>query len=245
MKALCQTTALAKMLTIPVLRNPFAYAFMFLFPGMFLYLYWLIGGMNLGKHVLFGSLVGSTMNSGIVSLPQKVLEYRLRKLQDMYVASPVNQVVYLFGHGLSRLLYALPGTLIFIIILVSAGYMPIRALPSTIVVLLLSWASGCAIGFTLTTYVTNAAQMSAVANALGLLILLIPPVLYPLELIQPRWRWAALMLPSSSAAQLMKIESGISFLNGEPYVLICWSVLGLYVVLSLLIVIKKSRWREI
>lgn len=244
-KALSQTTAIARMLAIPAIRDPATYAFAFLFPVIFLFLYSLIGGMKLGQHVLFGSLISLVMNSGIISLPQTVVSYKFRKLQDMYVASPVHQLIYLFGLGLSRLLYSIPGVLLFLIILLSSRYMPLSALPVIVVVLLLSWAAGCAIGFTVATYFNNIMQVSAAANLLGLFMLLMPPVLYPLELIPEQWRWLALVIPSTSAAQLIKVACGASSLNSPAYVLAYWVILILYTVSGFVLVLKKSRWREV
>src|SRR5215210_4369557 len=123
-KSLSQTTAIARMLAVPAIRDPATYGFAFLFPVIFLFLYGLIGGMKLGQHVLFGSLISLVMNSSIISLPQTVVTYKVRKLQDMYVASPVHQLTYLFGLGFSRLLYSFPAIILFFIIVLVSDYMP-------------------------------------------------------------------------------------------------------------------------
>jgi ABC-2 type transport system permease protein len=243
MKSLLQIEALAEMLGFPILRNPVTYLILFIFPAIFLFLYSLLGGVKLGEHVLFGSLVGFTMNSGIISLPQKVVEYKVKRLQDMFVASPANEVIYLFGIGLSRLLLACPGCLLFLAILLTKHFVPLSALPVIIVILLASWACGCAIGFTLATYVTNPPQISALANVLGVFLLLLPPVMYPLQLIPPHWRLVTLFLPSVSAAHLLKTYAGIS--TGSTYTVpVAWLPLLVYLALGFVVVINKSRWRE-
>jgi ABC-2 type transport system permease protein len=244
-KALSQTTAIARMLAIPAIRDPATYGFVFLFPVIFLFLFWLIGGMRLGQHVLFGSLISLMMNSGIISLPQTVVAYKFKKLQDMYVASPVHQLTYLFGLGLSRLLYSAPGVILFFIILLASRYMPLGAVPVVVLVLLMSWATGCAIGFTIATYFNNIMQVSAAANLLGLFMLLMPPVMYPLELIPEHWRWLALVIPSTSAAQLIKVACGASSLNSPANRLAYWAILIFYTVACFVLVLKKSRWREV
>lgn len=244
-KSISQTTAIARMLAVPAIRDPATYGFAFLFPVIFLFLYGLIGGMSLGQHVLFGSLISLVMNSSIISLPQTVVTYKFRKLQDMYVASPVHQLTYLFGLGLSRLLYSVPSIILFFIILLASGYMPLHAIPLVLLVLLMAWATGCAIGFTVATYFNNITQVSAAANLLGLFMLLMPPVMYPLELIPAHWRWLALIIPSTSAAQLIKVACGVSSLNSPVYRLAYWAILIFYTVLCFLFVLKKSRWREV
>lgn len=244
-KSLSQTSAIARMLAVPAIRDPATYGFAFLFPVIFLFLYGLIGGMSLGQHVLFGSLISLVMNSSIISLPQSVVSYKSRKLQDMYVASPVHQLTYLFGFGLSRLLYSVPGILLFFMILLISRYMPFEVVPVILLVLLMSWATGCAIGFTIATYFKNVMQVSAAANLLGIFMLLMPPVLYPLELIPENWRWLALLIPSTNAAQLIKVTCGASTLNSPAYRLAYWAILIFYTVLCILFVLKKSRWREV
>ena len=136
--------AIARMHTIPALRDPATYGFALLFPVIFLFLYWLIGGMQLGQHVLYGSLVSPVLNAGIISLPQTVVSYKYRKLQDMFVASPVHQLSYLFGLGLSRLLYSLPAVALLFLILFVSNFLPARAIPVVILAMLMSWATGCA-----------------------------------------------------------------------------------------------------
>lgn len=244
-KAISQTTAIARMLAVPAIRDPATYGFAFLFPVIFLFLYWLIGGMKLGQHVLFGSLISMVMNSGIISLPQSVVSYRFKKLQDIYVASPVHQLIYLFGFGLSRLFYSTPGVIILLIILLASQFMPLSAIPIIVIVLLLSWATGCSIGFTIATYFNNIMQVSAAANLLGLFLLLMPPVLYPLELIPEQWRWLALIAPTTSAAQLIKVACGASSLNSAAYQFAYWTILIFYTAGGFVLVSKKSRWREV
>jgi ABC-2 type transport system permease protein len=243
-KVVNQVVAIAQMLALPVLRDPATYGFAFLFPAVFLFLLWLIGGMSLGRHVLFGSLVSIMMNSGIINLSQTVVEYRYRKLQDMYVASPVHQLMYLFGMGLSRLFYSLPSCIVIFAILLTSGYMPADAILVTALVLLMSWAAGCAIGFSIATYFNNIRQISAAANLLGIMMLLLPPVFYPLELIPGKFHWFALLIPSASAAQLIKVASGASAISAPPYILAYWAVLIIHTIGCFLLVLYKSRWRE-
>jgi len=243
-RKLSQIFAIAQMMALPQIRSPVTYALIFAIPGMFLYLFWLVGGMGLGRHVLFGSLIAIPMNAGIIALPQSIVAYKFRKLQDMYVASPVNQFVYLLGNGLARLLFALPGIFFIGGVLLWAHYMPVRALPVAIVVLLLSWAVGCALGFMLASFISNVMVISQIANLLGLVMVMLPPVSYPIELLGARWRWLALAIPSTSAAQLIKVASGVSKLNSPAFIIFSWFVLVGSCVVFLWLALSRSRWRE-
>jgi len=244
LRRLSQIFAIAQMMALPQLRSPVTYALIFAIPGMFLYLFWLVGGMGLGRHVLFGSLIAIPMNAGVIALPQSIVAYKFRKLQDMYVASPVNQFVYLMGNGLARLLFALPGIFFVGGILLWAHYMPFSALPVAIAVVLLSWAVGCALGFMLASYISNVMVIGQISNLLGLVMVMLPPVSYPIELLSARWQWLALTLPSTSAAQLIKVASGVSKLNSPTLIIFSWLVLAGSCLVFLWLAQSRSRWRE-
>ncbi|MGB2716705.1 MAG: ABC transporter permease [Vicinamibacterales bacterium] len=244
MQRLARIAAVTAFVTTPVSRSPLSYAIVFLWPVILLYMYWLIGGMRLGRHVLFGSLVAFALNSGVVSLPQRVLDYRSRHLQDMFVASPVDQLSYMLGHGFSRLLYALPGCVCALAILLLQREVPIRSLPLVLLVVLLSWVIGCAIGFFVASRAQTSAQLSAMANLLGLLLVLVPPVMYPLELIASGWRSISLLLPSSSAAHIIRIASGASGAANGSMLALAWAVLVLWLCAGIALCSRASTWRE-
>lgn len=122
--------------------------------------------------------------------------------------------------------------------------MPVRAIPTAAAVLILCWGVGCAIGFTLATYMNNLTTVSQFANLLALMMVMLPPVSYPIELVSAQWRWLTLAIPTTSAAQLIKIASGVSHPTGPGYVLVCWLVLSASCVVFLWLASAKSQWRE-
>jgi len=244
MKKAARIFALAEMLVLPQLRSPATYAMVLAFPLLFLYMFWIFGGLRLAQHALFGNVVAIALNSGIISLPQVIANYKVRRLQDIYVASPVTAFDYIMGHGISRLLFALPGCGVMLAVLLLFHFMPLRALPATLLVLLITWATGCAIGFMIASYMDNPVSISAIANLVGLVMVLLPPVSYPMEMLQSRWKWLALAAPSTNAAQLVKVFSGVSQLGAPQQCLAYWAVLIFYCVLFFWIALHKSRWRE-
>ena len=244
MKKAGKILALAQMLVLPQLRSPATYAMVLVFPTIFLFMFWVFGGMQMAQHALFGSLVAITLNSGIISLPQVIANYKVRKLQDIYVASPITAFDYIMGHGIARLLFALPGCALMLSVLLFFHFMPLRVLPLTILVLLITWATGCALGFTIATYMESPVQISSVANLAGLFMVLLPPVSYPMELLHSRWKWLALAAPSTDAAQLLKVASGVSGLGTLEQRIAYWIVLIFYCGFFFWIALNKSRWRE-
>lgn len=244
MKKAGKILALAEMLVLPQLRSPATYAMVLAFPMIFLYMFWIFGGLRLAQHALFGNLVAIALNSGIISLPQVIAMYKIRRLQDIYVASPITAFDYIMGHGISRLIFALPGCALMLGVLLLFRFMPIRVLPVTILVLLITWATGCALGFMIASYMENPVSISAVANLVGLFMVLLPPVSYPMEMLQSRWKWLALAAPSTDAAQLLKVSSGVSQLGALEHRIAYWAVLIFYCVFFFWMALHKSRWRE-
>jgi len=130
-------------------------------------------------------------------------------------------------------------------ILLVTRFMPLRAVPITVLALLVGWATGCAVGFMLATYIHNATQVGSISSLAGLLMILVPPVFYPLELVSAKWRWLALVLPTTGASQLIKVASGASHLNSVGYMLSYWGSMALYFVGCFWLVVRRSRWREV
>lgn len=225
-------------------RNWWVYIAVSLLPASYYLVFYLIGGMALSGHVLYGSLVALTLNVGVVSLPQFLVLARNRRLQEMMVASPVRPLEYMFGFALSRLVFSLPGLGVILALLFAFGGLPVRSLPAILAVLMATWLVGSMIGFTLGTYVTSLSAVGSLANLAGFLLMLIPPVLYPATLLAGVWRTVALLLPSSSAAFLVRAAAGLQAATpGE--ILLTTAVLAAYLAGCAALVAVKSRWREV
>lgn len=240
-----QALSVAILATRGTFRNPLILVSIALLPATVFLLFFMIGGMGLSQHVLLGSMVAFTFNAGIVSLPQVFVQYKGRKLQDMFVASPLHPVTYMTGLGLSRLLYSAPNLALVLGASLWTGVLPWRALPGVLVVLLISWLIGSLIGFTVATYITAARNIGVVSNMLGTLLAAIPPVLYPLDLVPGEaFKGIAMAVPAAAAAQLVRIQAGATESPWFQQPLL-WSILALYLGLGLLLVVRGSRWREV
>lgn len=245
MRTFQQIWALASLFIRPNLRTPLWFVVISIIPATFVFIFWLIGGMALGQHALLGALVTFANGAGIVSLPQLMVGLKYRKLQDVFVASPCSPFSYAVGLALSRLMYVSPPLLLVLIILLSIGLVELTALPVILLILCVTWFTGTMIGFTVGTYVAdNVLHVSAISNLLGLVLTLIPPVYYPLELIPESYRWLALSVPTANAAQLIRVASGVAVTSGWE-VALHWTILGTYVVFSMFLSLRKSRWREV
>ena len=234
----------AVMKTLPAPRNPTGYVLVFIYPLFFIFLYSVIGGPEMIGQVLIGIPVIYMINTGIVSLPQLNLEYTLRKLKDIYVASPVTPLAYMLGLGLARLLYVAPAVLLLLLVVASLGYLPWSALPLTLVILTATWLTGCAIGFMMSLYISDLGTMSSIGNLVGLAFAILPPVLYPLDLLDPAAGYASLLVPSVSAAHLIRIMTDSTELNGSLYSILAVVSMTSWVVACAMLVSLKSRWMD-
>jgi ABC-2 type transport system permease protein len=243
-RSIKQTLAFAAMTTIPAIRNPFTHLFLALFPLIMLYTYTIVGGSQLAPFVLIGSLVSTATNAGIVNLPQKVVEYRTKHLQEMFVASPMRPAEFFLGLGLSRCLLSMPIVIVIVAILLYTRQLLPHNLPSVCVIILSCSLFSSAFGFLVASYLNSPPQVSAVANLLGLLLVLLPPVYYPSSLLKPWLGHIYLLLPTSAAASLLRHNSALRSSTMTEHTWQAWLALSGYTILFLWLASRRSQWRE-
>ncbi|HEU0077125.1 MAG TPA: ABC transporter permease [Longimicrobiaceae bacterium] len=243
MRALSSTFAVALLFLKPRLRQPLLFVLITIIPLSFVVTFWVIGGERLSHHALYGMLVVFAVNPGLVALPQSAVTYRTLGLQEMYSSSPVGPTVYAIGQGLSPVLFAALPLSAVVAILVSWSALEPRAIPGVTAVLLATSFIGIMVGFALSLQVTNLYAISTAANLAGMLLTVLPPVYYPLEMVSAGWRWLPLLLPTTNAAALLRITGGIS--EGTTSALVLHSaILGAYALGCGALVFWKIRWRE-
>lgn len=214
-----------------------------LIPGALYLMFFLVGGRELSQHVLFGTLIVQAVGAGVVSLPQQVVLHRMTRLMEMYIASPVGPVQYMLGIAIGRALFMIPGTLLLLTILIGFGFMSIASLPLTLCVIAAAFLTGSMLGFTIATHTTSIYATSAVANMLNTLLMMLPPVLYPLSVIPQHLRWIAFLAPTTVLAELVRVINGVSEATAGVQVAY-WLLVGGWIAVCLLVVVPRSRWRE-
>lgn len=238
-----QVWAITMMMLRPAVRTPWLTVLVSMVPTSFIVAFQLIGGPELSRHALFGTLIVFSTNVGVVSLPQLVIAYRVRHLQDMFVASPVTAGMYAAAFRLSRLAWIGPGLSIVIGVLLWNGELAPVRLPEVIAIVIVTWLTGTMIGFTMATLLPSPYTIGTAANLAGMVITVLPPVYYPLELLPPVWRPLALLLPTTHAAQLVRIAGGVS-LSSPSMIALHWAAILLTAGLCATVLLSKARWRE-
>lgn len=243
MRYLSRLLAITMMFLRPAVRTPMLTILVSMLPISFIVIFRLIGGRQLSQHAIYGTLIVFATNVGIVSMPQLAIGYQIRRLRDMFVASPVGPLMYAAGMGLSRLAWAGPGLVIIIGVLVVTGGMPLAQVPSVIAVLLVTWFTGIMIGFFVSTLLPSQRMIGMVANLMGMLFSVLPPVYYPLDFVPQAWRWLPMLVPTANAAQLVRVAGGIST-TSPGMIALHWIIMLAFAVGCGLVTVYKAHWRE-
>lgn len=243
MRSLSRLTALTLLFFKPAVRQPLVSLLVVLLPVAFILVFHIIGGARLSQHALYGTLVVFASNTGVVSLPQLALAHRTRRFRDMMVASPIGPASYATGLGLSRLVWSAPGLVVVLFLLTFKGAMPVASLPAVVVVIAATWFTGVVIGFALSGSVSDIFVIGQVANIVGLVFTVIPPVYYPLSMLPVPWQWVAMIVPTTNAAQLIRLAAGVAETTPAMAAL-HWLLLTAWVAAAGITVSRTSRWQE-
>jgi ABC-2 type transport system permease protein len=98
------------------------------------------------------------------------------------------------------------------------------------------------IGFFLSTYVLNTRSAFLTVSLISIILSVLPPVFYPLQLIPASFRWVAELVPTTHASVLVQSSVGLSSIPGQ--VLLSWVALPAFTVVFLLLALFKAKWRE-
>ena len=224
-------------------RQPMVYFTLAAMPASYFLVFSLLAGGALGRHAFLGAAVAFAVTGGVVSLPQTVVLYRMRRLHDMMVASPIRPLTYVAGLAVSRLLYVAPPLLAVLAAFGLFGDISPWRLAAMAPLVVVAWAFGCALGFAISRRWDNPAYISAVANMVGYLLVLLPPVYYPMSLL-PEAAWLTVsLIPTAAIAELMRWSAGISETAGPLTAVQAASVL-LWLAGCLWYASRDARWRE-
>ncbi len=202
--------AVAALLSRGGLRQPMLYVAISAVPASYFVLMWLLGGARLGRHALVGALVAFAINAGVVSLPQTALAVRWRHLDELILASPVSRRQFLTALAVSRLVYIAPPLLVVLVVFVAVNRPAPAAMALVMLCLIVGFTLSCTAGYALAVRWNNPVTISSVANMVGLLTVLLPPVYYPVSLLPPWAGWPVLAVPTASLADLTRAAAGLA-----------------------------------
>jgi len=228
---------------VPMIRIPTLLPFVFATPFTILFILFVGGQPTLFAYGLSGAITMTVAQQGLF-LGADLTNYKIEhKFQSVVVASPVSPFTYMFSVAISELTFAVPALAILLAILAyrtpGAGVVAVFGI---LAVALLTWITTSSIGFFLSTYVLNTRTAFLTVSFISIILSVLPPVFYPMQILPASIRWLSELVPTTHASVLIQ---GFSGLPVDPsQTLISWVALPAFTGAFLALALLKARWRE-
>ena len=229
-------------------RNPAVAIAPILLPFMFLFFLRLINTDPL----LFALEIGGAMLFTMQNIGSWVLGdsavWRIEcSLQDLFVASPLGRIRYLFGIAFSNLIAMLPALVILGGLLAyecgqTGLTFNLYSASVIVAVLAILWVLFSAIGIAISSRVKTQRAIYPVGNLTFTILGMLAPLYYPLTYLPPIWQAAAHFIPTTYAALLLQGAIGVT--PASPAQMALYA--GLLVVstfVGIVIALQLYRWR--
>ena len=244
MKQLRSAVVIGYMLSITwIRRNLLSLVWLFATPFSILFIVTVTTSGQAFVQGVIGSLLLVLVSVG-TGMAGDATWYRLElKLHDYFIASPVHQLAYLLGIALAGLFYSTPALMVLIPILVYIG-LPMASLPLAILAVGIVWLFSAAIGYLVSTYVSNLRNGWQSGLLLSVMFGILPPVFYPAEILPSSLLLVAYLVPTTHAVLLLRVLMGqtVNLAGWSP--LIGWIALVVMLLVALAATSKVARWRQ-
>lgn len=228
---------------LPMIRIPTLLPFVFSTPFTILFILFVTGRGATFLYGIAGAITMTVSQQGLF-LGADLTNYRIEhKFQSMVVASPVSPLTYMFSVAMSELAFAAPALVILLAIvpLFAAAISSVMIL-QILGVIFLTWITTSAIGFFLSTYVLNTRTAFLTVAFISIVLSVLPPVFYPLQIIPHQLTWLAELVPTTHSSVL--IENAVGLSSTGPQVLLSWLALPVFTVIFLALALFKAKWTE-
>ena len=224
-------------------RNPASAIAPILLPFIFLYFLHLIAPGYFALEVI-GAMVFTTQNIGSWVLGDSATWRIESSLQDLFVASPMGKVRYLFGIALSNLIPAAPALAVLTVLLAIAvgPGVPWAAWLVLYGAIAVVWVLFSAVGVAMSSRLTSQREIWPVGSLTFTVLGMLSPLYYPISSLPPVWQTIARFLPSTYAALLIQGAFGITPAPLETLVLYAVGLLAL-AALGTALALSGYRWR--
>ncbi len=230
-------------------RNPIVAVAPILLPFIFLYFLSFISSPSLFPLEIIGAMLFTMQNIGSWCLGDSATWRIECSLQDLFVASPLNRIRYLFGIAFSNLIAMLPALAILAVLLSYIG--PQHGYPLTPYALAVligclgaMWITFSSIGIAISSRVRTQREIWPVGNLTFTILGMLAPLYYPLSALPPLWQDAARFLPATYAALLVQGAMGIT--PASPMEMVEYAgLLAATAVAVLVVTLRLYRWGEL
>jgi ABC-type multidrug transport system permease subunit len=229
-------------------RNPAVAVAPILLPFIFLYFLSFISPPSLLPLEIVGAMLFTMQNIGSWVLGDSAVWRIECSIQDLFVASPLGRLRYLFGIAFSNLIAMLPALVILAVLLAwVGGQHGVPLTPFAGVVLLGSlatlWVLFSSIGIAISSRIRTQREIWPVGNLTFTILGMLSPLYYPISALPPLWQDAARFLPATYAALLVQGAMGITPASAGQMVLYA-GLLAATAVTVLVVCLRLYRWGE-
>lgn len=190
-------------------RNPAATIAPILLPFIFLYFLKLISPPGLFPLEIIGAMLFTTQNIGNWVLGDSAYWRLESSLQDLFIASPLGKVGYLFGIAISNMIAAVPAYIVLGLLLASVTVVPWVTWIALAGSILLLWILFSAIGIAISSRLRSQREIWPVGNLLFTALGMLSPLYLPIWLLPHYWQSVAYFLPGTYAAVIVQSSAGL------------------------------------
>ncbi len=231
--------ALARMLASEYIKIPLAFLSDLIIPLVLFVVVFLSTGR--GDDPLIGILVALAWASGGFTLARKLALYRQYKLLEVFIASPISQLEFAIAAALAHLIVLLgPAIVITILLIAVSGYAGVGLILMAPLVIA-SWALGILFGIYLFNRLDDPVRINSLATLINLGLIMLPPVIYPIDLL-PEWIQKAAVFIPTVALKYVTLYVFKEFTGPTP--IIEALVVVMYFILFGLLALKSNFWGE-
>jgi ABC-2 type transport system permease protein len=225
-------------------RNPMSIFLSTVSPFSLLFILFVISDGEYVGIAVAGSLVMTMVAFGL-ALGEDIAYYKLEyKIQDMFISSPVSQMSYMVGLGLSELLFGLPAIVFLIVLTIYFGTsVTLTDLVYIVSSCILTWATCSAIGFLLASHLKHTKNVKQLSSVLTLIIAIFPPVFYSVDVLPLELGYISYAVPTTNASLLIQYSMGLQT-PSEWSVSFAIVILVAYTLTFIILARAKSVWRE-
>jgi ABC-2 type transport system permease protein len=109
-------------------------------------------------------------------------------------------------------------------------------------VVFLTWITTSSIGFFLSTYVLNTRTAFLTVSFISIVLSVLPPVFYPLQIVPDQLRWLAELVPTTHSSVL--IQAAVGLQSTASQTLMSWLALPVFTIIFLSLALFKAKWTE-
>ena len=229
-------------------RNPAVAVTPILLPFIFLYFLSLISPPSLLPLEIVGAMLFTTQNVGSWVLGDSAMWRIECSLEDLFVASPLSRIRYLFGVAFSNLIAMLPALGILAALLAWAGGRdgtPLTWYGALVLfgALAILWVLFSSIGIAISSRVRTQREIYPIGNLTFTILGMLSPLYYPVTALPAAWQVAAHFLPATYAALLVQGALGITPATSEEMLLYAGLLVACTLV-GLVLSLRLYRWGE-